>query len=139
MSTNRTFALKYFIFNFCIQFTLFTWGNFFQNSSFYNILQIPLSDKNFSVSFSFSNILQKCVFVSKFIEHHVHFLTRHSSKFQLIASEVEVLRLADENPSSLRRIHAVDVDMFLWVHRRNNEKQIEEAKIPFHRVRCIYY
>lgn len=43
-----------------------------------------------------------------------------------------------ENDSHLRKLTAVDVDMFLWVYRRANAIDIEN-RVPFHRTRCIYY
>uniref|UniRef100_A0A0K0G2H2 Queuosine 5'-phosphate N-glycosylase/hydrolase n=1 Tax=Strongyloides venezuelensis TaxID=75913 RepID=A0A0K0G2H2_STRVS len=39
---------------------------------------------------------------------------------------------------SVRKVTAMDVDIFLWVYRRKHSEEIEKA-IPFHRVRCIYY
>uniref|UniRef100_A0A915PZZ5 Queuosine 5'-phosphate N-glycosylase/hydrolase n=1 Tax=Setaria digitata TaxID=48799 RepID=A0A915PZZ5_9BILA len=34
--------------------------------------------------------------------------------------------------------NATYVDIFLWLYRRKNAKEIEET-VPFHRTRCIYY
>uniref|UniRef100_A0A914E0E8 Queuosine 5'-phosphate N-glycosylase/hydrolase n=1 Tax=Acrobeloides nanus TaxID=290746 RepID=A0A914E0E8_9BILA len=36
------------------------------------------------------------------------------------------------------RITAMDIDTYFWVYRRAHAEEIEE-KVPYHRVRCIYY
>uniref|UniRef100_A0A0N4ZSJ7 Queuosine 5'-phosphate N-glycosylase/hydrolase n=1 Tax=Parastrongyloides trichosuri TaxID=131310 RepID=A0A0N4ZSJ7_PARTI len=43
-----------------------------------------------------------------------------------------------EEFKDFRKATAMDVDIFLWIYRREHAKEIED-KIPFHRVRCIYY
>ncbi|VDM44145.1 unnamed protein product [Toxocara canis] len=47
-------------------------------------------------------------------------------------------RLRTDADTHLKTITAVDVDMFLWVYRREHAAEIEK-NIAYHRVRSIYY
>jgi hypothetical protein len=56
--------------------------------------------------------------------------------FQKIVEEVE--RLCKEKGKLDRYINAADVDVFLWLYRREHSVEIEKA-IPHHMVITLFY
>ncbi|CAD6191200.1 unnamed protein product [Caenorhabditis auriculariae] len=57
---------------------------------------------------------------------------------QKIVEAIRDLREKDPNYADLPEVPDVEVDVFIWVYRRQHAQEIE-AKVPFHRTRCIYY
>ncbi len=51
---------------------------------------------------------------------------------------IEMIKEEIKTTDNSEAINSVLIDYYLWGYRRKNSKEIE-AKIPFHRVRSIYY